>query len=393
MMNRRVFTLGLCGCAVGALSGCATTQTSGPSSGLANTAPRYRPDPASDEAGLWMMVDKLERDVRTSPVRVRDKTVNALINDMMCRLVGDYCPDLRSYVMRIPMFQATCNPNGMVQVYTGLLLRCGSESQLAAVMGHEFGHYLRRHSLQRRRDDKEWNETLLISALGVNSPFSASMHELSEMVARASRMKFSRDHERESDEIGFRLMVRAGYDPGAAAAIWKRVIEEDKAGDLEERFDLFTATHPPTDERIDTLTELAAQHADKGRNAPDRLADAIAPIRGMLMMDELNLGHFKQTEVVFNRLLAAGRDPGEVLYYKGELHRRRGKDGDESIALGFYHEACEASGAPPEAFRSVGLMRWRRGEKEQAREYFRRYLHVKPDAGDREMITNYLMGA
>lgn len=393
MISRRTFTLGLCAGMAGALSGCATTQTSGPSSGLGDLPPRYKPDPASDEAGMWMGVDKTERDLRTAPFRIRDKAVTDFVHDVMCRLAGDYCPDLRTYVVRIPMFQATCSPNGMVEVYSGLLLRCGSESQLAAVLGHEFGHYLRRHSLQRRRDDREWNQTMVVSAMGVNSALSASVHNLSAMIAQASRMKFSRDHERESDEIGFRLLVRAGYDPHAAAAIWKRVVEEEKAGDLEEKFDLFTATHPLSEERIETLTELANKAAGQGRNAPDRLAEAIAPIRAMLMADEINLGHFKQTETVLNRVLAGGRNPGEVLYYKGELHRRRGKDGDEAMALGFYHESCEAVGGPPEAFRSVGLMRWRRGEKDQAREYFRRYLNIKPDAGDREMIKNYLMGA
>lgn len=393
MISRRAFTLGLCAGMAGALSGCATTQTSGPSTGLGDLPTRYKPDPASDEAGMWLGDDKAEQALRTAPFRIRDKAVNEFVHDVMCRLAGDYCPDLRTYVVRIPMFQATCSPNGTVEVYSGLLLRCGSESQLAAVLGHEFGHYLRRHSLQRHRDNREWNQTMVISAMGVNSALSASLHNLSEMIAQASRMKFSRDHERESDEIGFRLLVRAGYDPHAAAAIWKRVVEEEKAGDLEEKFNLFTATHPLSEERIETLSELAEKAAVQGRTAPDRLAEAIAPIRGMLMADEINLGHFKQSETVLNRVLATGRNPGEVLYYKGELYRRRGKDGDDAIALGFYHEACEAAGAPAESYRSVGLMRWRRGEKDQAREYFRRYLTIKPEAGDREMIKTYLTGA
>lgn len=395
MISRRAFTLGLTGSAATALSGCVTAgyQTGGPSTGLAEASKGYRPDPNSDEAAIWMQVSKEEQDLRASQRRVRDKGVNALISDVMCRLVGDFCPDLRTYVIRQPMFQATCSPNGMVQVYTGLLLRCGSESQLAAVLGHEFGHYLRRHSLQRHRDNKEWRDAMMVSAAMANSPLSASVHDLSQMIAQARRVKFSRDHERESDEIGFRLMVRAGYDPHACAAIWRRVVAEEKAGDNEEKFNLFTSTHPLSEERIETLAELADKAAANAANTPDRLADAIAPIRGLMLADEVNLGHFKQSEKVFDHLMEGGRDVGEVLYYKGELYRRRGREGDESMALGFYHEACEAAGAPPESFRSVGLMRWRRGEKEPAREYFRRYLSIKPDAGDREMIKTYLTGA
>lgn len=389
MINRRAFTLGLTGCACHALSGCVTTtyQTTGPTSD--QVARGYRPAPTTDEGGVWLTSDKEERELRNASLRVRDPGVNALVSDVICRLVGDYCPDLRTYVVRNPMFQATCSPNGMVQVYTGMLLRCGSESQMAAVLGHEFGHYLRRHTMQRIRDDRAWRDWSQVVSLW---SASADMEKLRRMVLQARKMAFSRDNERESDEIGFNLLVRAGYDPHAASAVWKRIIEEEKAGDIEEKFDVFSSTHPLSEERAETLAEMASKVAARG-DYPDRLADAIAPIRGMLMADEINVGHFKQTETVFNRLVTAGRDVGEVLYYKGELYRRRGKDGDEAIALGFYHEACETAGAPPEAFRSVGVMRWRKGEKEAAREYFRRYLTLKPQAGDREMINTYLTGA
>lgn len=385
MISRRAFTLGL----AGTLGGCVTTtyQTTGPTS--ATLARGYRPEATTDEAGIWLSADKEERELRNSPLRIRDKAVNALVSDMMCRLTGEYCADLRPYVVRNPVFNAFAHPNGMIQVWSGLLLRCGSESQLAAILGHEFGHYVRRHMMQRIRDDRAWNEWTQVVGLW---SASADMERLRRMLVQARKMAFSRDNEREADEIGFNTLVRAGYDPHAAAAVWKRIMEEEKAGDIEEKFDLFTSTHPLSEERAETLAEMADKVAARG-DYPDRLADAIAPIRGMLMTDEINVGHFKQTEVVFNRLIAAGRDVGEVLYYKGELYRRRGKDGDDAIALGHYHEACEAAGAPPEAFRSVGVMRWRKGEKDAAREYFRRYLALKPNAGDREMINTYLTGA
>lgn len=388
-MKRRTFTLGMCGCAAGALSGCVADgelqrpDVSGP------MAQGFRPGLATDEGALWMDADRAEQELKQSTKRVRDKAINALISDMVCRMGEGYCPDLRPYVVRQPTFNASCSPNGMIQVYTGLLLRCTSESQVAAVIGHEIGHYLSRHSVLQARNNRQWRQwSQMTAAMGM----AQSLNELHTMLSRYARMSYSRDHERQSDEIGFELMVKAGYDPKACAGVWKGLVEEDKAGDVEEEFSFFASTHPATSERIETLSDLAKKAAEKG-DYPDRLADSIAPIRGMLLADELAQGRFKRSEKLFDRLIAVGRDPGEVLYYKGELYRRRGQDADLDLALGFYHEACEAAGAPAEAFRSVGLMRWRRGEKDMAREYFRRYLAKNPEAGDREMIRNYLAGA
>ena len=58
------------------------------------------------------------------------------------------------HLVRTPLFNASMAPNGMMQVWTGLLLRVDDEAQLAAVLGHEFGHYLARHSTERLRDAK-----------------------------------------------------------------------------------------------------------------------------------------------------------------------------------------------------------------------------------------------
>ncbi|MBC7953761.1 MAG: M48 family metalloprotease [Rhodospirillaceae bacterium] len=388
MISRRAFTAGLCTCLSSALTACVTHET-GPTTGMADVPAGYRPNLATDEAGLWLQLDKAEREVKASQTRIRDKAINQLISGMMCRLSGDHCGDIRSYVMRVPVFNALCAPNGMVQVFSGLLLRSGSESQVAAVLGHEYGHFLKRHSLARMRDARDRGTFLAFFSLAAG----ANANNLAAILSQWGQTHFSRENEREADALGLQLMANAGYDPFAAAEMWKRIIKEAEAGGVEEHFSVFTASHPSTSERIETLTKMAEELGRPKNPAPDRLAEAVAPIRGMLLSDEINVGHFKQTEKLFNLLLADGRNPGEVLHYKGELYRRRGADGDEAIALGHYHDACEGVGAPAESFRAVGLIRWRRGEKEQAREYFSRYLAVKPEAGDREMIKSYLTGA
>ena len=45
-------------------------------------------------------------------------------------------PDVRVYLERTPLFNASMAPNGMMTVWTGLMLRVENEAQLAAVLGH-----------------------------------------------------------------------------------------------------------------------------------------------------------------------------------------------------------------------------------------------------------------
>ena len=98
------------------------------------------------------MMDREESRLRLSPFTLRDAQFTAYIQDIACRLGGEHCPDIRVYLMRTPFFNASMAPNGMMQVWTGLLLRVENEAQLAAVLGHEIGHYVARHSVDQLRE-------------------------------------------------------------------------------------------------------------------------------------------------------------------------------------------------------------------------------------------------
>ena len=111
--------------------------------------PGERPGLETTEAGLWMLMDKMEERLKTSGRVVEDDALDAYMRDIVCRLEPAHCPHIRIYVVDVPYFNANMAPNGMMQVWTGLLVRTENEAQLAFVLGHELAHYVRRHSLQR----------------------------------------------------------------------------------------------------------------------------------------------------------------------------------------------------------------------------------------------------
>ena len=72
------------------------------------------------------------------------------------------------------------------------------------------------------------------------------------------------------------------------------------------------------------------------------------------------------------------------------MYRQRGESGDTELARSAYLVAISAADPHPEAFRNLGYIALKSGDRNTAAEYFRQYLAASPEAGDREMIEFYL---
>ncbi|MGH8650333.1 MAG: M48 family metallopeptidase, partial [Burkholderiales bacterium] len=246
----------MCGLTALAYAGRLTGQSE---PGSAFLAPGYRPAAGSDERGIWSMMDREESGLKTSRFVIRDAELNRYIHDIVCRLGKDHCPDIRGYIVRTPHFNASMAPNGMMQVWTGLLLRCNDEAQLSAILGHEMGHFLRQHSIQRYRDARDKASFSAFLGMGLAVAGAGGAAPLVDLAMVASIYAYSRDQEREADQIGLELMTKAGYSPMAAPEVWEQLIVESKASTGSRSSGFLFATHPDPEERQGTLRETAAK--------------------------------------------------------------------------------------------------------------------------------------
>ena len=357
---------------------------------LPDLKPGERPAIDSDEAGLWMVMDRVETELRTSGRVVDDPALNAYLRRIVCRLAPDYCDDLRIYVVRTPHFNATMAPNGVMQVWTGLLLRCQNEAQLAYILGHEIAHYRRRHSVQNWRNASNTADALAFVQLLTSAAGVGFVGALAQFAGASAIFAYSRDQEREADALGLQMVIAAGYDPREAAKTWRGLMRERDAGDDSKDKPIFFASHPPTEERVETL-ETEAKEADvaNAEIGADAFRDVVRPLRSAWIEDELRRRRLAQSEVLLQRLTEADTS-GELRFFQGEIFRLRRTDDDNKRAIDLYLQALQGVNAPAETHRSLGFVYWDSGEDGKAAESFRTFLALQPDAGDAAMIQSYI---
>lgn len=376
--------------AAAALALAAALSACGNPAPLPDLAPGERPSPQSEEAGLWMQADRAEEAIRTSSLRITDPKLEGYLRGIVDRLAGPRAKDLRVYLLQAPEFNAFAFPNGALVVLSGLLLRAQNEAQLAFVLGHEITHYQKRHSVLLYLSARSKSGFAAFFQTFASAVLLGDVGSLVGTLAVGGVFRFSRDMERDADEGGVEVMLKGGYDARESARIWEGCLAESEASGRKDGAAFF-ASHPATRERIETLTARAAREAAPASPAgPDRLAEVLQAQRLAFLRDEVRRNDPAGLQVVLDRLLKAGLNPGELHFIQGEVFRlRRGKD-DADKAIAAYRSAVEQPPTPPESHQRMGLLYMKKGDKGNARAAFRRYLELLPRAEDAEMVKAYL---
>ncbi len=342
------------------------------------------PAPDTDEGGLWALMDREEQRLRRSPFALRDPALTRYLQDLVCRLGGEHCADVRVHVVSNPLFNATMAPNGMMQVWSGLLLRMDNEAQLAAVLGHELAHYLERHSLERLRDTR--SRAAFAQVIGLFGVAGV----VANLGITAGMFAFTRDQESRADRLGMALMQRAGYDGAQAAQVWDNLLGEMRVtgGDDAGTRNPLLATHPAAASRRDDLLRLAGDRA--GELRAQALGSAIAAHRLEWLLAEVRRGQYEQSLALFDRGIARSPDDAALRFARGEVYRLREAEGDLERAGADLLRATALPDAPAQAFRALGLLRRRQGDAPAAVAAFEHYLSRAPQAGDAGLIQTYL---
>ncbi len=158
----------------------------------------------------------------------------------------------RFHVVRSSAINAYAIPGGGVYITTGMLAFLESEAELAAVLGHEISHVDLKHGINRLQYE-----------LAVRRVLGRSLAAVVAVGYNLIGLGFNEQQELESDSNGMLLAAKAGYEPGAAITVFKRMADKAKkkrgSGDIKKPATMvgelasavaraeegYFATHPP----------------------------------------------------------------------------------------------------------------------------------------------------
>jgi predicted Zn-dependent protease len=159
-----------------------------------------------------------------------------------------------------PAVNAFAVPGGFIYVTRGLLAHLNSEAELASVVGHEIGHVTARHTVSQMS-----NQQLAGLGLALGTIVSSEVGRHAGVANSALGvlfLKYSRDDERQADELSLRYLRRTTWDPREMLGVFQ-MLERVSASQGGGRLPEWLSTHPSPENRYEHVAQaIAAQQQD-----------------------------------------------------------------------------------------------------------------------------------
>lgn len=224
---------------------------------------------------------------------VNDKALQSYVQGLGMRLAADSeRPDLpwSFSVLDDPMPNAFAFPGGYIFVTRGMMGLMRNEAELASVIGHEIGHVTARHSVAMMT-----RAQVAQIGLGVGSILSPELAQFSDMAASGISLLFlsySRDAERQADDLGFRYALEHGYDVREMTNVFASL---EQAGRIAGASPLpnWLASHPEPGDRIERIEGMLADLERPLRGSRVGLDEYMGRIDGMIYGPDPRKGYFE----------------------------------------------------------------------------------------------------
>jgi len=198
---------------------------------------------------------------------VDDPFVNQYINDL-----GQYLTEpletksfpFHFYVIKDNTLNAFAAPGGHIFVYSGLIDAMDTVDELAAVICHEIGHIAARHLAQRIEQSKTIGLATLAGILAgmfLGGEVAGALMTGSIAAGMQAQLHFSREDERQADQLSYKYMEPASFDPGGMIEALNKIQKGSWLG--TGKIPAYLLTHPTGPERMANLEAMTSRYTPR----------------------------------------------------------------------------------------------------------------------------------
>ena len=182
-----------------------------------------------------------------------DATMQSYVQSMGTELGKiSHRPNLEYHVKVIdsPVVNAFAVPGGFIYLTRGIMAQLNNEAEFMGVLGHEMGHIAARHSVSQQT--KQQLGTLLLIGGMIASEKFASYAQYAMQGMQLLFLSFSREDERQADDLGSEYSTKMGYD-GTQMAEFFRVLQKMNMAAQQGGVPTFLSTHPDPGDRYNAV--------------------------------------------------------------------------------------------------------------------------------------------
>ena len=192
-------------------------------------------------------------------------------------------------------------PGGFIYVTRGILATMNSEAELASVVGHEIGHVTARHSVSQTTRAQLANYGMGVGMIGLAVMGAGQAGQmLGQMVGQGVGLlflKYSRDDETQSDDLGLRYMSSAGYAPSEMPHVFHTLARESTEMSEGARVPEWQSTHPAPENREGRIKQEIAKLPPAQQEGRVDAAPYMAQIDGIVFGADPRAGYFDDANV------------------------------------------------------------------------------------------------
>ena len=314
---------------------------------------------------------------------IRDPAVQQYVDRIGERIVyhiGQTPYEFNFYVVKSPDPNAFAIPGGHIFVASGLIIMASSEDEVAGVVSHEIGHIKARHIAQRIERAKKLSLATMAGILAgviIGGKAAEAMMVGSLAADQALALKYSREDEREADQLGFHYLTKAGYDGWGMVSFLRKLHRMSLLSPGTPPS--YLSTHPGTEDRISYLMERL-------RDSPERAfkgnGKGLKRVQAKLFVEERE----SQTAIKHFKSILKGKPTDlDGLYGLALAYKKMGRI---DLAIGELERARHLSPKDGGVLRELGICYFLNGRLDDAGSLLEESLIIHPE----DIFSLYYMG-